>query len=256
MSGHSPAHSKSMMRLDRLLVTRKWCSRKDAQKLIRRGHVSIDGALVTTLNQKVPEDITLMIDDVICAPDPLLVMYHKPFDQLSTMRDPWGREGLEQALPERWRTLFHPVGRLDAETTGLLLFSRDGSITQRILHPKRSIERTYRATVSDLPEGLSARLAQGVETALGVFTGRVDELTHRAHIVQTKQGPQPAAGEVLISVHEGKHRMVRRMLHNAGASVLALHRVAFGAIELSDLPSGESRGVSDQQLEELLDVRP
>jgi 23S rRNA pseudouridine2605 synthase len=118
----------------------------------------------------------------------------------------------------------HPVGRLDADTDGLLLFSADGALTQRLLHPRRAIPRTYLATVEGSPgDALRAALAAGVRTADGVFGGEVLSI----------EGDQ-----VTVRVTEGKHRMVRRMLANAGHGVVALRRLAYGPFVLGDLAVG------------------
>jgi 23S rRNA pseudouridine2605 synthase len=160
---------------------------------------------------------------------------------LSTLRDPWGREGLESALPPQFAGRFHAVGRLDKDTSGLLLFSRDGKLTQFLLHPRRQIPRTYRATIDvDPPAGLQAQLAEGVETALGRFAGTVESIEGRV---------------VQLVVREGKHRMVRRMLHNAGASVIALHRIRYGSCALGDLDEGQVRPVSPDEVADVSHLR-
>ncbi|MCA9547636.1 MAG: rRNA pseudouridine synthase, partial [Myxococcales bacterium] len=118
---------------------------------------------------------------------------------------------------------------------GLLLFSRDGTLTQRLLHPRRAVPRTYRATVVGRPdEGLVAALTAGVETAAGTFTAVVERLE---------------GDTVELTVTEGKHRMVRRMLNNAGFPVKTLQRLRYGAVELGDLAEGEVAAVEDEAAE-------
>ncbi len=256
MSSSDPAQAPRpqldrLVRLDRLIVERGWCGRREAQRLIRRGHVQVDGVEVTSIDAKALPEARVEIDGAPCEAPPALIAYHKPLHQLSALRDPWGRAGLDYALPERWRALMHPVGRLDADTTGLLLFSSDGALTQRLLHPRRAVERAYVAAVAALPDDLAALLAAGVETALGVFTGRVEgrSLEVSAPLAASLEpAAPPPAGEVRVAVTEGKHRMVRRMLHNAGASVLALHRVRFGGVELGDLEVGAWRALSAEEV--------
>jgi 23S rRNA pseudouridine2605 synthase len=243
-----------LLRLDRLIVERGWCGRKEAQRLIRRGHVRVEGAEVTSIDAKVPPEARVEVDGEPCAAPPALIAYHKPLHQLSALRDPWGRAGLDYALPARWREAMHPVGRLDSDTTGLLLFSSDGALTQRLLHPRRAVERAYVAAVAALPDDLGARLEGGVETALGVFTGRLERRSEgvSAALFSALEAGVSAAGEVQVAVTEGKHRMVRRMLHNAGASVLALHRVRFGSVELGGLAVGEWRALEEGEVLSLL----
>lgn len=246
--------SHSKIRLDRLLVERGWGPRKEAQRLIRRGFVSLmDETLLRTPEFKVAQDLCLRIDGQLCEALPQLLVFHKPLHMLSTKRDPWGRAGLDYVLPERFRDTFQPVGRLDAETTGLLLFSSDGALTQRLLHPRRAIERTYLAAVDHLPDGLAEQLRKGVETSLGIFCADLintqDVLSESlTKALRTLGTLEQAQAEVCVSVQEGKHRMVRRLLHNAGASVLALHRISFGGISLGTLEEGAWRVVSQEEL--------
>lgn len=252
--------SAPLLRLDRLIVSRGLAGRKEAQRLIRRGFVRFEGEVIKSPEHKLPNNVTLDVDGVISEPLPLCVAYHKPLHQLSTLRDPWGRAGLDYALPEAWRERLHPVGRLDADTTGLLLFSSEGALTQRLLHPRHEVPRAYLAAVNALPSDLEARLQAGVETSLGVFQARLlsaGPLEHPALISALEAlGTQAgASAQVCVEVTEGKHRMVRRVLHNAGASVLALHRLSFGGVQLGELEEGAWRVLSDEELT-ALSARP
>lgn len=219
------------MRLDRLLVGLGLGSRKEVGQLVRRGRVQVGDALLFDPSAHVDPEARISVDGESVRALPRVVAWHKPVGVQCTMSDPWGRLDLSAVLPERWRAALHPVGRLDADTSGLLLFSSDGQLTQALLHPKRAVPRRYVATVDvDPPGDLPERLADGVLTSLGSFAGEVVAVRGR---------------DVELIVTEGKHRMVRRMLHNAGASVVALHRVAYGPVELGELALGEVREVSD-----------
>lgn len=225
--------SEKLVRLDRLLVMRGLGSRRSIQRLIKRGEVSLEGEVITRPEFRLSQQSELSVSGEVSRPLPLLIAYHKPLGQLSTLRDPWGREGLDRALPPQWRELFHPVGRLDADTSGLLLFSSDGGVTQRLLHPKREIPRSYLAHIHALPEELTESLSAGVDTSLGRFTATVERIDRLTPQSPRPQGAEDAVATITLSVCEGKHRMVRRMLHNAGASVLALHRVSYGPVKLT-----------------------
>ncbi len=223
------------IRLDRLMTARGASSRKDAKRLIRRRAVTVDGEVVNRPEAHVSPDATLFVQGIPFPPLPTLVAFHKPMGMVSSMRDDRGRSCLDSALPEGWAGRFHPVGRLDADTTGLLLFSRDGSITQWLLHPRRAVERTYRALVEGaLTDSLESTLAAGVETAEGVIKARVERVD---------------AQEVELTVWEGKHRMVRRMLANAGHPVLSLHRLHYGGFSLGELDEGDSRAATADEME-------
>ena len=253
----SAKKASSQLRADRLLVSRGVGGRKEVQKLLRRGHVLYQGEELRNPSKHIPIDASLVIDGEPCESLPTLIVYHKPLHQLCTLKDPWGRSGLDHVLPPLWRESFHPVGRLDADTSGLLLFSSDGTLTQYLLHPKRNLARRYRAVVAGLPTDLSQKLETGVETSLGTFTAKVEKIEtfssnlHQQYfidIAQKKMDLPSAKGVVYLTVTEGKYRMVRRMLHNAGASVLALHREVYGHIELGELDIGTYRLVTEAEL--------
>ena len=217
-----------MKRLDRIVSNASPLSRKDARIAIRRKRVAIDGEVCTQASTTFPDDarVTLDGEPLDEAPPPLLV-WHKPIGVVCTTRDPWGRRSLATEAVALLSQGLHPVGRLDAETDGLLLFAYDGALTQRLLHPRRAIRRVYAATVEGEPgEPLTQALAGGVATAQGVFTAEVLPI----------EGPA-----VTLAVTEGKHRMVRRLLANAGHPVSTLRRLSYGPIELGDLEPGASR---------------
>ena len=223
-----------LQRLDRLICDRSVFSRKDARRMIKQGKVLLGEEVLRQVDQRIDPGASLMVDGELLIAPPLMLAWHKPDGVVSTTRDPWGRRTLAEALPVAWRDRYHAVGRLDLETTGLLLFSADGKLTQWLLHPRRAMPRTYRAVIGNAPPAdLVERLAAGVETALGTFTAQVDSVV----------------GQVVeVTVHEGKHRMVRRLLNNAGAPVAQLHRIAFGPVKLGDLAEEALRPLTDAEI--------
>lgn len=218
------------MRLDKWLAQYGGMSRSEATKAIRRKQVTIDGMIVSTPNVKVPTSAVVELDGVSVEPLPKLLVFHKPIGLVTTESDPHGRPCVGDWLPHR----YHIVGRLDLETHGLLLFSMDGSLTQHLLHPKRAIEREYVAKVEGEPTPqLIEKLAKGVETSVGLATAEV--LSIGGNVVR-------------LVVTEGRNRVVRRMLHNAGHSVVDLQRVRYGAVELGDLAVGQTRPLTDVEM--------
>lgn len=211
---------KGAQRLDQLLVARGVGGRRAVTALVRGGRVTVDGELVRAPASKVAPGSTVALDDEPVLPIPTLVAWHKPVGVVTTLRDPWGREGVDAVLPARWREALHPVGRLDKDTSGLLLFSSDGQLTQRMLHPKHAAPRRYKAGVEAVPDDLGERLAAGVSTADGVARATLEAVDGQT---------------VTVVIREGRHRIVRRMLHNAGASVVTLHRLSHGEVTLGDL---------------------
>jgi 23S rRNA pseudouridine2605 synthase len=226
-----------MIRLDRLLATRGVGTRKEVRRMVRGGRVTVAGDVIRDPAQKVAPDAEARVDGELCEALPRLVLFHKPAGVVSTLRDNMGRLCLTDVIPPEWLGKLHPVGRLDAETTGLLPFSAEGSLTQHLLHPRRAYEREYVATVEAVPAAdLVERLAAGVQTADGVHTARV--ISIEGNVVQ-------------LVVTEGRHRMVRRMLANSGHPVLSLHRLRFGPFVLGDLEPGDWRPASDEALNTL-----
>ena len=221
------------MRLERLIAERSALSRSDARAAIRRGRVAVDGQRCRKPGARVGPDAVVELDGTPLVEAPLLAVLHKPVGVQCVVGDPHGRPDLRSvgaALLERG---LHPVGRLDADTSGLLPWSREGGLTQRLLHPRHAVEKTYLATVAgDPPSDLARRLGQGVEMALGVHTATLQQVRGRT---------------ILLTVTEGKHRMVRRMLANLGLPVEALHRRRFGALELGDLATGAWRAATDAE---------
>ena len=221
------------MRLDKILATRGGYSRKEVSKMIRRGRVLVNGERCKDPKNHFEEDAKLEVDGFEIAPSYPLYMYHKPVGMVTTTEDSWGRECVGDILPVH----YHIVGRLDKDTRGLLLFSRDGQLTQHLLHPKRKIEREYIATVAGEPkEELIERLAKGIETSVGLAKGKVLSIE---------------GDKVCVVMTEGRNRIVRRMLHNAGHSVLDLFRVRFGPFLLEDLEEGTRKAITAKDLEQL-----
>jgi len=221
------------MRLDKILATRGGYSRKEVSKMIRRGRVLVDGERCKEPKTHFEEEVRLEVDGFEIDPSYPLYMYHKPMGMVTTTVDSWGRECVGDILPVH----YHIVGRLDKETHGLLLFSRDGQLTQHLLHPKRAIEREYIATVAGEPtEALIEKLAEGIETSVGLAKGKVLSIE---------------GDKVRVVMTEGRNRIVRRMLHNAGHSVIDLYRVRFGPFLLDDLEEGTRKAITNKDLEQL-----
>ena len=218
------------MRLDKWLAQYGGMSRSEATKAIRRKQVTIDGVMVNSPNMKIPTGAVVALEGVSVEPLPRLLAFHKPVGLVTTESDPHDRPCVGDWLPHR----YHIVGRLDLDTHGLLLFSTDGTLTQHLLHPKRAIEREYVAKVEGEPTSqLIEKLAEGVETSVGLAKARVLSIENDV---------------IRLVVTEGRNRVVRRMLHNAGHSVLDLQRVRYGSVELGDLAVGQIRPLTDAEM--------
>lgn len=231
----SSSPREESFRLERILSNRGLGSRRECADLVKAGRVKVDGTVVKSPSLKVQACSELCVNGSPVAEVPLLVAFNKPIGILSTIGDPSGRPSLLEATPASWQKMgLHPVGRLDADTSGLLLFSSDGQLTQRLLHPQGGVEREYIAVV----EGDSQRASLAEELAAGVLTS---DGTFPAILLEQN------GNALRLVVTEGKYRMVRRILANVGLPVLKLTRVRYGAILLNelDLPEGQWCHVSN-----------
>ena len=202
------------------------------------GRVTVAGEVVTDPARDVDESSGVALDGRPVAPEPLEVhALNKPAGVVSTARDPYGRPTVVQLVRSRRR--LYPVGRLDADTTGLILLTNDGELAERLTHPRYGVRKVYRARVRPprvSPRALRA-LREGVELEDGITTpARVR---------------QPRPGVLEITIREGRKRQVRRMCEAVGHHVVELERVAFGPLGLRSLGPGESRLLKQAEIERL-----
>ena len=166
-------------------------------------------------------------------------MLNKPAGYLTSMKDPQGRPCVAQLVPLDEFPALYPLGRLDYDTTGLLLFSTDGELGNAVLHPSRHVDKTYRALVKGKPsEAALDRLRSGVVLDDGPAQPAEVRLA----------GRKGKNAYVEIIIHEGRKRQVKRMCEAIGHPVLQLHRASFGPLELGDLPEGKYRVLSEQEV--------
>jgi 16S rRNA pseudouridine516 synthase len=222
-----------MSRLDQLLSSLGYCSRREARDWVRAGRVTVRGASAGGAAERVrPEDVS--VDGApLDHPDGLLLLLHKPAG-LVCSHD--GHEGpiVYDLLPARWRRrnpAVTSVGRLDRDTSGLLLLTDRSALVHRLTSPRHKVPKVYRATVDrDLSPGLVAVFAGG--------TLRLDGEDEPCAPAELKI---LSAREAELTLTEGRYHQVRRMFAACGATVLALHRARFGDLELGDLPAAQWR---------------
>jgi len=238
-------HDPDGERLQKVLAGAGLGSRRACERLIVEGRVSVDGVVVRELGVRVdPRKAVLHVDGRRLQLDPTLVTLalHKPAGVLSTMHDPQGRPTLAQFVEDRTERLFH-VGRLDAETEGLLLMTNDGELANRLAHPSHEVPKTYLATVRGrVRPAVGTRLREGIELDDGPV--RVDAF----RIVDT------AADETIVEVvlHEGRNRIVRRTFDAVGHPVLRLVRTRIGPVRLGRLRPGATRVLDGDELGRLM----
>lgn len=230
-----------MMRLDRWLVTLGLGSRSEMQRLIRRGGVTVDGAPVREPDCQVDENHAALTVNGQPVDGRLTrhVMLHKPAGLLTAARDK-KQPTVMELLPESYAAIgCMPVGRLDKDTTGLLLLTTDGELNHRLLSPGRHVDKTYLAEVdAPLDESHVAAFAAGLHLA------DFDAQPALLEIVAPQTGR--------VTVHEGKFHQIKRMFSAVGREVTVLHRETFGSLTLdADLPEGAWRELTPEELSAL-----
>ena len=236
-----------MMRLQKYLAMSGVASRRSSEKLIAEGHVVVNGKTVTEMGVQVDEDhdrISVDGKPVFIEKEMHYLAYHKPLGEVTTVSDPEGRATVMDKFRDYPVRLF-PVGRLDYDSEGLLLLTNDGELMQHLLHPSHEVPKQYLARVSGrVTEGELARLRAGVD-----LDGR---LTSPANVRLVRYDGGDSV--VMVSIHEGRNRQVRRMFEVLDHVVLALRRVGFGPIALNDLPRGQWRRLTPAEVTRLKEL--
>lgn len=234
------------MRLAKYLAHAGVASRRAAETMIAEGRVSVAGQVVLDPARGVDEGCTLTVDGrPVSGPEqPVVYAVNKPLGVLSTAQDTHGRPTVVSLVAHTLtgtgesRRLY-PVGRLDADSSGLILLTNDGALAQRLTHPSFEVPKTYRVRVGGGPVGESAlaKLRAGVRLE--------DGMTAPAQVRRVGQGV------LEVTISEGRNRQIRRMCEAVGHPVVALERIAFGRLKLGELASGASRRLGETELARL-----
>lgn len=261
------------MRLQKFLARAGAASRRGSENLMTAGRVTVNGAVVTELGSKVdPRVDEVAVDGIVVrlSDEPVTLALNKPANVVTTMSDPQGRPCVADLVPIDRCPGLYPIGRLDRDTTGLLLFSTDGELGNALLHPKKHVEKRYVALVEGvLSERELERLRSGIELDDGMtLPAKVDVLAgqaaQRAFASCADLRPRPGDAPmehardperraernsvVSVGIHEGRKRQVRRMLEAVGHPVVHLHRTDFGPIALGELARGAWREIRGEEL--------
>jgi len=228
------------MRLAKFLAHAGVASRRKAEEIIRAGKVTVGGEVVTDPARDVDELSQVAVGGHVLTGEEerVVLMLNKPAGVVSTARDTHGRRTVLDMVPRKGSRLY-PVGRLDADTTGLILLTNDGELANKLTHPRFEVPKTYLARVSGGTVGEKAlrRLREGVVLE--------DGTTSPAKVRQVE------AGVLEITIHEGRKRQVRRMVEAVDRRVVELRRVRFGPLGLGDLQPGRSRRLNAAEVERL-----
>jgi 23S rRNA pseudouridine2605 synthase len=235
------------VRLQKVLSQAGVASRRAAEKLIIDGRVDVDGQVVTELGTRVdPETAVIRVDGARVVADDSLVYLalNKPLGMHSTMSDDRGRPCIGDLIERKVRgtkKLFH-VGRLDADTEGLILLTNDGELAHRLMHPSHEVPKTYLATVTgSVPRGLGKKLRAGIELEDGPAS-----VDHFAVVDAI-----PGKTLLRLTLHQGRNRIVRRLLEAAGFPVESLVRTDIGAVSLGEQRPGSLRALRRDEIGQL-----
>jgi 23S rRNA pseudouridine2605 synthase len=224
------------VRLNAYLARAGIASRRGSEELIRAGRVTVNGE-AARLTSVVERGDRVEVDGAEVVPEPLVyVLLHKPSGVVTTARDPQGRPTVVGLVGHERRIV--PVGRLDADTTGVLLLTNDGELANRLMHPRYEVDKVYEAEVEGAPDDAAlARLEAGVELDDGrTAPARVRRL---------------GAARLELTIHEGKKHQVKRMLQAVGHPVRRLHRNSYAGLGVEGLGPGEWRALSRAEVERL-----
>lgn len=227
-------------RIQKLMAAAGLCSRRTAEEWIAAGRVIVNGRIARVGDKADPDRDTVLVDGspLRGAAQHVYLMLYKPRGYVTTLSDERGRRTAAELVAD-CGTRVYPVGRLDRDSEGLLLFTNDGQLTHALLHPSHQVDKTYIVSVTGAEDGSAARLA-AVDKLDGesIVPAQVEEL-HRSG----------TAAEYRVVIHQGKKRQIRRMCAAAGLEVTRLCRVAEGGLRLGGLPPGKWRYLTEEELE-------
>lgn len=234
-------------RLQKYLAENGVASRRKCEEFILQGKVKVNGITVTELGSKVNTDT----DKIEFEGKPIInntskkvyILLNKPIGYVTTTKDQFGREKVLDLVKTNKRLV--PVGRLDMYTSGALILTDDGDFVYKVTHPKHEIEKTYIATVhGEVQNEEIEKLKQGVKIE--------DYTTSPAKVKRIQYNSDKNQTRLVITIHEGKNRQVRKMCEAIGKKVIALHRSKIGNIEVKDIPLGKWRYLTDKEVKDIL----
>ena len=230
------------MRLQKYMAMCGVAARRKCEEMIAAGRVTVNGRIVTEMGTQVEETDEVLVDGARITPEEEKrdVLYHKPAGEVTTVSDEKGRE----TVMDRFRDFpvrLYPVGRLDYDSEGLLLLTNDGGLAQRLTHPSCEVDKVYLARVTGNPSNETIdRLRRGV------YMEGDERRTYPADVRVVRD--ESLFSDILVTIHEGRNRQVRRMFDAVGHKVLLLRRVRFGPLELGSLRRGEWRELTAEEV--------
>ncbi|MDT2801038.1 pseudouridine synthase [Vagococcus lutrae] len=236
-----------MERLQKVMAQSGVASRRKSEQLILEGKVKVNGKKVTELGTKVSKKDTIEVNGVpVLQEEHVYFMLYKPRGYISAVTDDKGRETVVDLLPGVTERIF-PVGRLDYDTSGLILLTNDGEFTNQLNHPRHEVDKVYVAKVKGVPtNAMLSPLKKGVK-----IDGRMTA-PGRYEILSTDRKADTAI--VSLTIHEGRNHQVKKMLKEVGFPVMKLKREQYGNLTLKGLKPGQYRSLSQKEVRQLLDL--
>lgn len=233
-----------LIRLNKFLAHAGICSRREADTLIESGAVKVNGKVVTELGTKVRPDDKIQYGKRVVKPEkPVYVLLNKPKDHITTTADEKGRKTVMELVRNACRERLYPVGRLDRNTTGLLLLTNDGAMAKKLTHPRAQVQKLYHVILDrNLKSADMEKLTKGVELEDGKVAA--DSV---AFVKDSASGKR----EVGLTIHSGRNRVIRRMFEALGYDVKQLDRVMFAGLTKKDIPRGSWRYLSEKEVAQL-----
>ncbi len=230
-----------LMRLNKYIAKSGVCSRREADKLIETGIISVNGELITELGFKVKRNDRVLMDGQLLIAEKLhYILLNKPKGFITTTDDPQERRTVMSLVERATDDRIYPVGRLDMKTTGLLLFTNDGDIAKKLTHPKHRVRKVYQVSLDRaLTKNDMQKIIDGMELEDGEII--VDKIAY----VEGSDNKK----EIGIQLHSGRNRIVRRIFEYLGYEVIRLDRVVFAGLTKKDLPRGKWRWLQPKEVD-------
>jgi len=229
------------MRLNKYIAKSGVCSRRDADKLIETGVITVNGKLVTELGFKVQRHDRVVMDGQLLTAEKLhYILLNKPKGFITTTDDPQERRTVMSLVERATDDRIYPVGRLDMKTTGLLLFTNDGDLAKKLTHPKHRVRKVYQVSLNKpLTKNDMQKIVDGIDLEDGEII--VDKIAY----VEGQDNKK----EVGLQIHSGRNRIVRRIFEHLGYEVVRLDRVVFAGLTKKDLPRGKWRWLGPKEID-------
>jgi 23S rRNA pseudouridine2605 synthase len=236
----SSSEDNGLIRLNKYIANSGICSRREADELIASGAVSVNGKIVTQLGTKIsPEDHIQFGGETLRKEKPVYLLLNKPKDYITTTDDPEGRKTVMALIKNACKERVYPVGRLDRATSGLLLFTNDGEMAKKLMHPRHGVKKIYHVELDkNLTKVDLDKIATGLELEDGIAT--VDEIAFDGNGSDKKC--------IGLEIHTGKNRIVRRIFETLGYQVVKLDRVIYAGLTKKDLPRGRWRFLTQMEI--------